>query len=382
VPYRKLMAPLRILHVINVPWFNAVAWYGVQTAVAQQKQGHLLFVAGDPDSPSVTEADRLGIEHTLRLSFSTPNPLKQWFSARKLRSFIEEHKIDIVNAHQGNGYYAIAYATKTAKNRPILVRTRGDIRWPKNNGFNRKLYAEWSDGIIATSQVTSDRMTQTFAMPASQVRVILPAVDIDYFKRGDGAEEADASEPFPVFGLVGRIDKIKGHKIVLAAFQKISKLEPNVRLVVAGPEQDVSYESLKGYAREHHLVQRIFFLGPVSDVRDVMRICDCGIIASTESEAICRVALEFMAMRVPVIASNLHGIPDVVKPAGSGTLFETGNVDDLAGKMREFLARKNEWRNLKNNARKWVEENFTFDRIGRESIEFYETLLTRRINQP
>src|SRR3989339_1491713 len=119
---------LKILHVVNVPWYNAVAWYALQTAIAQKQHGHSVIVAGDPGSPSVDEAERLGMGPGLRLPFSAPNPAGQWLASRGLRSFIEKNAIDVVNAHQGNGYFFIARAARSAKPAPLLVRTRGDVR--------------------------------------------------------------------------------------------------------------------------------------------------------------------------------------------------------------------------------------------------------------
>jgi glycosyltransferase involved in cell wall biosynthesis len=373
----------KILHIINVPWYNAVAWYGVNTALAQSRLGYEVHVAGDPASPSLKEAEKAGLTRLLRLPISTPNPVRQLISAGALRAYIEKNGIDVVNAHQGNGFYVVALAAHLAKNKPLLVRTRGDIRYPKKNIFNRLLYTRVSHGIIATSGVTFKRMTETFPIPENRIVTLVPGVDDLVFAReklnpsGLRTKLGVPSE-CPLFGLIGRVDKNKGHRIALQAMKSVTDTGLDLRYVIAGPEADMRYTELKAIATELGIANRVILLGRVPDVREVMAACDCGIIASTQSEAICRVGLEFMSLRVPVIASGLNGIPDIIKDGESGLLFRTGDSADLADKIRNFLAMKAMWPLLKNNARRNVEYRHALSVLGQKSAAFYLSLLERR----
>jgi len=361
---------LKILHVVNVPWYNAVAWYALQTAIAQKQHGHSVIVAGDPGSPSVDEAERLGMGPGLRLPFSAPNPAGQWLASRGLRSFIEKNAIDVVNAHQGNGYFFIARAARSAKPAPLLVRTRGDVRPIKRHFLNRWLYGQYSHGVIAAAQCIYDRLRSDLRLSNAQCCWIPPAVDTTYFLPGKKPQN-----PIVTFGLVGRIDNKKGHLLAFAAFRKLSETGRDFRVLVAGPESDLSYGALRSAAREQGLESRIEFLGRVPDIREVMQRCDAGIIPSTASEAVCRVALEFSAMDVPVIASNLNGIPDVVKEGANGLLFETGNAEALFGCLKLFMEQGGR---QKFEPRKYVEARHSFANLADASIGFYEQLRALR----
>ncbi len=372
---------LKILHIINVPRFNAVAWYGVNTAYSQMLLGHEVHISGDIDSPSLKKALELRLHKQVELNFSRPNPISQFACAFKLKKYIEDNEIDIVNAHQGNGYYAIAAGVRLAKNNPILVRTRGDIRYPKNNFFNRLLYTRLSHGIIATSGVTYKRMTENFRI--QDITTIYPAVDEKHFQQGSYIQSElkkryDVSPETVLFGLVGRIDSKKGHHVAFSALRRVLDKGIDARFVVAGPEENITYNELNEFALETRVIGRVIFLGRVPDVREVMAACDCAIIPSTDSEAICRVGLEFMALKVPLIASNLNGIPDILKDGVTGLLFKTGDSQDLAEKMVKFIEMKPSWPVLKENARRAVEENHSLTGLGKKTIEFYRTLLEKR----
>ncbi|MFH0920525.1 MAG: glycosyltransferase family 4 protein [Fibrobacterota bacterium] len=357
------MRPLKILHIVNVRWYNAVAWYAVQTALAQKRQGHTVYIAGDPASPALDEAERLGIGPGLRLPFSAPNPAGQYGCARRLRRFIEENGIRVVNAHQGNGYFFIAYAARTAKNKPLLIRTRGDVRPAKGHLLNRWLYGAFSHGVIATSQCIHTGLRSSLGLSDAQCRLILPAVDTGFFRN-----HARTAGPVPTFGIVGRIDKKKGHLLALSAFRSLRERGRDFRVLIAGPESDLPYPTLRTYLNDSGLSDRVTLLGRVPDIREVMRQCDCGVIPSTESEAICRVALEFMAMGVPVIASRLNGIPDVVKEGQSGFLFETGDAASLAASLDRFLSG---YSAQEMNPRRFVEQGHALERLADASVEYY-----------
>ncbi|MBL8026388.1 MAG: glycosyltransferase family 4 protein [Fibrobacteres bacterium] len=370
----------RILHIVNVPWFNAVAWYAFNTALAQQKAGCTVHIAGDPHSPCLERAKSIGLNSTASFHISTHNVLQQISSLFKLRKYIEDNNIDVVNCHHNVGLWVSIKAAQWAKNRPLIVITHGHEKPLKSHFLNRLFFNSWSDGVIATSKCIHKGLKETLRLQDDKLKLILPSVDTEYFKRNSQLEDTSAgnNDPFPVFGLIGRLDEKKGHYIALKAMKKLITKGYNIRYVIAGPESELKYEELKIYAREEKLTQRIFFLGRVTDIRDVYRICDCGIIASTASEAICRVALEFMAMRIPVIASRLHGIPDVVPEDNGCALFKTGDVDSLADKMENFLLNHKLWTSWKLSSRSYADKNHYLSKLASESLEFYDSLRGRK----
>lgn len=138
---------------------------------------------------------------------------------------------------------------------------------------------------------------------------------------------------------VGRDDRVKGVRYLTEAFSKIERDFPEFRLVLIG-------EGLPG--------------GKLSleEVRIKMKDCYCLAVPSL-SEGLPRVIMEAQALAKPVIASRVGGIPDLVKDGETGFLFESGNVEELAGRLRVLLSRKELAVEMGKQARLLVEEKFS-----------------------
>lgn len=120
--------------------------------------------------------------------------------------------------------------------------------------------------------------------------------------------------------LVGRKDRVKGVEYLKQAFALIKKDFPDFKLSLVGeglPEGEL----------------------PLAGVKNRMKNCYCLVVPSI-TEGLPRVILEAMALSKPVIASRVGGIPDLVKDRETGFLFEVGNVQELAGKLRTLLGNR------------------------------------------
>jgi len=119
---------------------------------------------------------------------------------------------------------------------------------------------------------------------------------------------------------VGRNDRVKGIPYLVEAFDSIKKDFPSFKLSLVGeglPEGKL----------------------PLAEVRNRMKNCYCLVVPSI-TEGLPRVILEAMALQKPVIASRVGGIPDLMKDSVNGFLFEVGNVEELAEKLRILLSNK------------------------------------------
>ena len=143
---------LNILQLINVRWYNACAYYAVALSYALKRKGHKVIVAGDPKSPPVLEAKKLGLEvyENVYLSYTTP-----WmvvYNIKRIADLVKKENIHIINAHRAEGHLVAALSRYILKKKIPLIRTRGDTRPPKNNLFNRYLNNSLTDLIIVTAE--------------------------------------------------------------------------------------------------------------------------------------------------------------------------------------------------------------------------------------
>ncbi len=138
---------------------------------------------------------------------------------------------------------------------------------------------------------------------------------------------------------VGRNDRVKGIPYLVEAFELIKKDFPDFKLSLVGeglPEGKL----------------------PLIEVRNRMKNCYCLAVPSI-TEGLPRVILEAMALSKPVIASNVGGIPDLVKDGENGFLFEVGNVEQLAKKLRILLNNKEMAVEMGKRGRELVQSQFS-----------------------
>ena len=149
---------------------------------------------------------------------------------------------------------------------------------------------------------------------------------------------------------------LKGVDILIKAFKKISSTFPNYKLKIIGwcPNGRDFFENLAKPNSNIELLAPLVF----KDVPKVMADYSMFVLPS-RTEAMGRVLIEAMACKKPVIASNVDGIPNIVKNNFNGLLFESENVDDLTDKIHMVLGDKNLADKLSTNAYKYLLENFT-----------------------
>lgn len=204
--------------------------------------------------------------------------------------------------------------------------------------FFKGLISVFSDRVIANSTATLNWLTGGL-LKVRNVAVVLNGVP-DQPTRKDSVGE---NNPYKmnsdtlVIGLVGRINKWKGHSLLLAAVEHLYMRGcDNFSLVFLGgppPGQEHFLESLKEKIAEKKFKQQIFYEAFVENVYDFYNLFDLVCVPSIEPEPFGLVAVEAMVASKPVVASNFGGLAEIVINGQTGLLFEPLNAVDLADKL-------------------------------------------------
>jgi glycosyltransferase involved in cell wall biosynthesis len=150
-----------------------------------------------------------------------------------------------------------------------------------------------------------------------------------------GSKEGDV-----VIGLVGRINKWKGHKLLLEAFYEISKKYQNVFLVFVGscpPGQDDILLEIEQAIAQFKLGEKVTIMPFQKDVWGIWASIDIAVVPSTEPEPFGLVAIEAMLSYKPVIAAKHGGLAEIVLPNDTGILFEPNNVQSLTASLEALI---------------------------------------------
>jgi glycosyltransferase involved in cell wall biosynthesis len=155
----------------------------------------------------------------------------------------------------------------------------------------------------------------------------------------------------------------------------LRKKFPHVRFVLAGLGDEKRYDPLKRAASELGIAGHVAFLGYQHDVASLMASLDVGVIASLGSEGSSRVTIEYMASGIPVVATRVGGIPELVEDGRTALLVEPGNVEALADAIGRLIISADMRKSLGKHGRERAERLFNFDRFMQEIVGFYEFLL-------
>jgi len=306
---------------------------------------------------------------------------------RELESVIRKEKAEIVEtfAHPNTVIFSSLARLRSLVERVVVsyhavgTDARGNVVKPYLRPLLRKL-----DGHIAVAEVQKRRLVDVDGLREDSVRVIYNGVDTAIF-RPAAPDERDSQRralAIPsdavVLMAVGSLKAIKGVDVLLDAFAPIVKSEPRARLVIVGDGPDRA--ALEARARELNIAGQVTFLGLRDDVHALLRIADALVLAS-RTEALPTVILEAMASGLPVVASNVGGVPEMVEPDRSGLLVAPENAAALSDALRCVVASEEVRRRLGERGRAIVQERFRIETMCENRMSYFEELLERPVRQ-
>lgn len=240
-----------------------------------------------------------------------------------------------------------------------------------------KMYSMLSKKVIAVSPPVREYLINNNRISSNKVCLINNAVDFNF----------DSSLPFRkkirsqlgikdneiLIGSVGRLeDKVKNFSIVIDALKLIRDINPLVKLVIVGDGDD--YDSLVQKAIDSDLIESILFTGYDVDVHKYYAAMDIFCLASiTESFGL--VLVEAMLAKLPIVATNVGGIPYVVDNHESGILVEPLCVYSLVDALSELINNPNEMLRMGSNGKMRAEIFFSPERYANEVQKLYESLV-------
>jgi glycosyltransferase involved in cell wall biosynthesis len=198
---------------------------------------------------------------------------------------------------------------------------RAVMRWAASYALNR------ADVLRAVSDSTREQIERwVHDKPLIQFPTW---TNIDAFLEA-GLQRRPAGKPVLLYG--GVLVRRKGVHHLISAFGQISASHPDARLVLASHDAEGRYlDTLRTQIRDLHLTDRVELVGPLSqdELAEQMRTSHVFILP-TYSEGLPRVVFEAMAAGLPVVATRVSGIPEIVEDGVTGLLVEPGEEQALA----------------------------------------------------
>ena len=255
----------------------------------------------------------------------------------------------------------------------VRIGNRREILTPdKTQGhlFCQRMAYKAAHAVVANSAAAAAQLRRE-GVPARKIHTIANGVDCDTF----APAVADRSRPRRRVITVANLRREKGHDTLLAAVPQVLERRPDTEFVFVG--DGPLRAELEGQVAGLGLGAHVTFLGERRDVAALLAESDVFVLPS-RSEACPNGILEAMAAGLPIVASRVGGIPELVVANSTGILVEPDHPDALAAALVNVLEHPERARALGTAARVRAERYFSFDRMVGAFENLYLTELAAR----
>lgn len=291
-----------------------------------------------------------------------------------IRSYLFDNRIDVVHGH---GYKSNIYAWLAViglKNIKLVTTCHNWIakdKITKTYYVLEKLLLRRFHAVIAVSKEVEKNIKALYRKKEN-IYYIQNGINTDGFKSGLSVRsEFNLRENELVIGTVGRLSYEKGIDLLLKIAQKVCAVNTKVVFIIVGdgPLKDNLIKIRDGKG----LTDRIIFAGSRKDVENLYRTMDMFILTS-RTEGTPMAMLEAMASGLPVIASNVGGIPKIIDHGVNGILIDSVDAKSSCEKINQLLKYGEMAVQLGQNAKKTIVQHFSSKSMAKSYIEVYRSV--------
>lgn len=312
-----------------------------------------------------------GLPTLLMASFSFA-----WFLFEKRNDY------DIIHCH-GMGWagpVSSLMGMLLRKKTIVKVATAGDI---SGKIAGKKEIPQWinairltllkrASGLICISYEIADELRKK-GFPEKRLVHIANGVDIERFALRDEKRKLLPQDKLNII-FSGRLVYRKGIDVLLEAFKRIVTHYPQTHLHILGSAKlqmgDEYEDKLRGFVRDNNLKDAVTFHGDMDNVEDYLKEADIFAFPSRH-EGLPNALLEAMACGLPVVATSIGGIVDVIKNGENGILVEPDDVDGLCKEITGMINSTDLRERLGKAARNTVEKGYSLEAIAGKYLELY-----------
>jgi N-acetyl-alpha-D-glucosaminyl L-malate synthase BshA len=305
--------------------------------------------------------------------------------ASKLVDVVKYENLDLLHVHYAIPHAAVAYMAKKillteGRYVPVVTTLHGtDITLVGNNKAFAPVVAfsiNKSDGVTAVSDSLRQQTFDTFNI-TREIEVIYNFIDFKRFRRvnKDHFKKAIAPEGERILVHTSNFRKVKRVEDVIHIFHKVQQTIPSKLLLIGdGPER----RNVETLCRKLKLCDEIRFLGKQDAVEELLSLADLFLMPSA-SESFGLAALEAMACEVPVVSTNVGGLPEVNIHGETGYLADLGDVEAMANFAIDILKDDDTLARFRANALAQA-KRFDIDIILPQYEAYYEEVIRTAVH--
>jgi glycosyltransferase involved in cell wall biosynthesis len=291
---------------------------------------------------------------------------------KRLVEFIKLEQIDIIHAH-GTSLFFSALATCFVRSPKFLWHDHfGRYLTEKRSAGLYRLGVSRAAGIIAVNEPLAQWARESLKMPADRVWFLpnfvpQPPPNSDVPKL--------PGTPGKRIVCVANLRPEKDHLTLIEAMAQVHKLDPLAGLILVGDHaNEIQAAEVKERVRQHNLQEHVFFLGSRNDVGGILRGCDIGVLASA-SEGMPLALLEYGMAGLPVVATAVGQVPDVLAGGRVGLMVPAGQPAELAAGLLKLLESSQLRQTFGRDFNQRVSAQYSADALTDRLLRIYETVI-------
>jgi glycosyltransferase involved in cell wall biosynthesis len=304
-------------------------------------------------------------------SFSLKSPIKLLLGAFRLFRLLKSHKIHILHINEYSWNLDLSLAAWFARI-PIISHIHNVTSIDKKN-----FVTYITNRFIFVSKNHMEH-TKNIDLIEKKSIVIYNSIDCNYYTSGHNIrEKLGYSQSDFIVGTIAQIAFHKGIDIIVEAAQICCNVNDNIKFVVVGPiavKENEFASNIQKQIKAINCQDKINLVGPRKDIPDFLASIDLFFLP-TRKETFGLVIGEALAAGVPVITSDVGGIPEIIKDNKNGYMAKTGDPTVYAQEILRQMNKKNNNLSLINIRKKHIRDNFSDEIIYRKLNHLYEELL-------
>ncbi len=297
---------------------------------------------------------------------------------RQIEAVLRKQRPDVVHTHQIG---ALLYAGPASRRAgiPLVVHTEHGKhyggRWKLR--LLARIAGRHASRVFCVSEDIAAEVKSMRIVPGPKIRVVPNGIDVIPFGNRDdaGAEVRDAlgiPRDAPTIGTVGRLTEIKRQADLIRAFGAVRARCPRAHLLIVG--DGPLRAELHGLAVDLGLENCVHFAGYQNQTAAYLKAMDIFTLTS-RSEGMPLVVLEAWAAGVPVVATRVGGIPELVRDGSNGLMIDSGDEVALSEALERLIAMPSLARRLADAGQRLVEESYTLRRMAGDYRRNYLEIL-------
>jgi len=296
------------------------------------------------------------------------------WAAFRLRKYLTENKINVLHTHNYKADVIGALAARMG-GIPIVATAHGFTDMTASVSFYEKLDRLFLRMFFDRVVTVTDKMLP--ALTPRRKRVIPNGINTDFFNTNIETRDAfrrkyNIREDDMLVGTIGRLSKEKDQIMFLEALEPLMRDEARLKIIIvgSGPKE----MELKEFVTAKGLSDRVVFTGIIKDVGPVYMALDVFVLSSL-TEGVPLTVLEAMASGLPVVATKVGGIPQMIEDGRNGLLIEPRNREALREKIGQLLKDPSRRKSLGASGQAFVRENYSLESMCEAYKKVYDEVL-------